>query len=67
MMTKEQAPWTEYLVIKKNGERRLKLFTPLKIRKKYREHIKYIKICQKNNIPIANYCKINMFSFLTIN
>jgi hypothetical protein len=53
MMTKEQAPWTEYLVIKKNGERRLKLFTPLKIRKKYREHIKYIKNCQKNNIPIA--------------
>lgn len=53
MMTKEQAPWTEYLVIKKNGERRLKLFTPLKIRKKYREHIEYIKNCQKNNIPIA--------------
>ena len=53
MQTIEQAPWVDYIKIKKNGKRKLKLFTPLNIRKAYKIHLKDIKKCNKQNIPIA--------------
>lgn len=53
LFTAEQAPWVEYLVIDKNGKRKLKLNTPLKIRKAYKEHLKTEKECLKNNTPIT--------------
>jgi hypothetical protein len=53
MKTIEQAPWVEYLIIKKNGERKLKLFTPLKIRKAYKNHLKENKKNIDQNTPIS--------------
>ena len=53
METREQAPWVNYLVIKKNGKRKLRFFTPFKIRKAYKKHLDYIKECSKNGIPIS--------------
>ena len=53
METREQAPWVNYLVIKKSGKRKLRFFTPFKIRKAYKEHLDYIKECSKNGIPIS--------------
>lgn len=53
MKTIEQEPWVEYLIIKKNGERKLKPFTPLKIRKAYKNHLKEIKKNTDQGIPVA--------------
>ena len=53
MNTNEQVPWIEYIEIKKNGKRRLKRGTPREVKKAYKLHLKDIKKCKKQNIPIA--------------
>ena len=53
LLTNDQAPWIEYLIINKNGKRVLKVSTPLKIRKAYKEHLKQIKRSTNNNTPIS--------------
>ena len=52
ILTSDQAPWVNYLKMKKNGEIKLRFFTPFKIRRAYKKQLKYKKECSKNNIPI---------------
>ena len=52
MKTNEQAPWIEYIEIKKNGKRKLKKDTPKEIKKAYKLYLKDIKKSKKQNIPI---------------
>ena len=52
LLTEDQAPWVDYLVVGKKGERKLKLSTPIKIRKEYKKHLNQEKQNFKNNTPM---------------